>query len=92
MTYPEPSPPPAERQPFDASVVRAAVLAMLAIIVGSTFAYELARSTSPSTPIPKPRRSAPRRRRSRLRPTGVAKREPAAWLCPRREKLTGAPI
>jgi hypothetical protein len=31
---------------------------MLAIIVGSMFTYELVRSTSPSTPLPRPRPSA----------------------------------
>ena len=52
MTSPELPPPPTERQPLDASVVRAGVLAMLAIIVGSMFTYELVRSNSPSTPLP----------------------------------------
>jgi hypothetical protein len=56
MTSPEL--PPTERQPLDASVVRAGVLAMLAIIVGSMFTYELVRSASPSTPLPRPRPSA----------------------------------
>jgi hypothetical protein len=58
MTSPELSPPPTDRQPLDAGVVRAGVLAMLALIVGSMFTYELVRSTSPNTPIPKPRPSA----------------------------------
>jgi hypothetical protein len=59
MTSPELPPPPTERQPLDAGVVRAGVLAMLAIIVGSMFTYELVlRSTSPSTPLPRPRPSA----------------------------------
>jgi hypothetical protein len=58
MTSPEPTPPPTDRQPLDASVVRAGVLAMLALIVGSMFTYELVRSTSPSTPLPRPRPSA----------------------------------
>jgi hypothetical protein len=57
MTSPELPPPPTERQPLDASVVRAGVLAMLAIIVGSMFTYELVRSNSPSTPLPRPRPS-----------------------------------
>ena len=58
MTFPEISPPPTERQPLDAGLVRAGVLAVLALIVGSMFAYELVRSTSPSTPLPRPRPSA----------------------------------
>jgi hypothetical protein len=58
MTSPELTPPPTERQPLDAGLVRAAVLAMLAIIVGSMFTYELVRSASPSTPLPRPRPSA----------------------------------
>jgi hypothetical protein len=58
MTSPERSPPPTDRRPLDAGVVRAGVLAMLAVIVGSMFTYEIVRSTSPSTPIPKSRPSA----------------------------------
>jgi hypothetical protein len=58
MTSPELSPPPTDRQPLDADVVRAGVLAMLALIVGSMFTYEIVRSTSLSTPIPKPRPTA----------------------------------
>jgi hypothetical protein len=58
MTSSELSPPPKDRQPLDAGVVRAGVLAMLALIVGSMFTYELVRSTSPSTPLPRPRPSA----------------------------------
>ena len=54
MTSPERSPPPTDRQPLDAGVVRAGILAMLAQIVGSMFTYELVRSTSPSTPLPRP--------------------------------------
>jgi hypothetical protein len=58
MSSPEASPPPRDRPPLDAGAVRAGVLAMLALIVGSMFTYELVRSTSPSTPIPKPPPSA----------------------------------
>jgi hypothetical protein len=58
MSSPEASPPPRDRPPLDAGAVRAGVLAMLALIVGSMFTYELVRSTSPSTPVPKPRPSA----------------------------------
>jgi hypothetical protein len=58
MTSPELSRPPPDRPPLDASVVRAGVLAMLALIVGSMFTYELVRSTSPSTLLPRPRPSA----------------------------------
>jgi len=54
MTSPGLFPPPTDRQPLDASVVRTGVLAMLALIVGSMFTYELVRSTSPSTPLPRP--------------------------------------
>jgi hypothetical protein len=38
MTSFELSPPPTERQPLDAGVLRTGVLAMLALIVGSMFA------------------------------------------------------
>jgi hypothetical protein len=58
MTSSELSPPPTERQPLDAGVLRASVLALIALIVGSMFTYELVRSTSPSTPLPRPRPSA----------------------------------
>ena len=58
MISPELLPPSTDRQPLDAGVVRASVLAMLALIVGSMLTYELVRSTSPSTPIPKPRPTA----------------------------------
>ena len=58
MTSPERSPPPTDRQPLDARVVRAGVLATLALIVGPMLTYELVRSTSPSTPLPQPRPSA----------------------------------
>jgi hypothetical protein len=58
MTSPELPPPATDRQPLDAGVVRAGVLAMLAIIVGSMFTYELVWSTLPSTPLPRPRPSA----------------------------------
>jgi len=58
MTSSKLSPPPTDRQPLDAGVVRIGVLAMLAIIIGSMFTYELVRLTSPSTPLPRPRPSA----------------------------------
>jgi hypothetical protein len=58
MISSELSPPPTDRQPLDAGVIRIGVLAMLALIVGSMFTYELVRSTSPSTPLPRPRPSA----------------------------------
>jgi hypothetical protein len=58
MISPELLPPSTDRQPLDVGVVRASVLAMLALIVGSMLTYELVRSTSPSTPIPKPRPTA----------------------------------
>jgi hypothetical protein len=58
MTCSELSPPPTERQPLGAGVIRIGVLAMLALIVGSMLTYELVRSTSPSTPSPRPRPSA----------------------------------
>jgi hypothetical protein len=45
MTSSELSPPPTERQPLDAGVLRASVLALIALIVGSMFTYELVRST-----------------------------------------------
>jgi hypothetical protein len=46
-----------ERQPLDAGVVRTGILALIALIVGSMFTYELVRF-SPSTPLPRPRPSA----------------------------------
>jgi hypothetical protein len=58
MTSSELSPSPTDRRPLDASVVRTGVLAMLALIVGSMLTYELVRSISPSTPLPRPRPSA----------------------------------
>jgi hypothetical protein len=58
MTSSELSPPPTDWQPLDSGVVRTGVLAMLALIVGSMFTYELVRSASPSTPLPPPRPSA----------------------------------
>jgi hypothetical protein len=55
VTSSELSPPPTDRQPLDAGVVRTGVLTMLALIVGSMLTYELVRSTSP---LPRPRPSA----------------------------------
>jgi hypothetical protein len=54
------SPPPTEPKPLDAGVLRASILAMLALILGSMLAYDLVRPrlTSPSAPFPRPRPSA----------------------------------
>ena len=57
MTSSHISPPPMERQPLDVGVLRIGILALIALIVGSMFTYELVR-LSPSTPLPKPRPSA----------------------------------
>jgi hypothetical protein len=53
-------PPPTERQPLDAGVLRISILAVLALILGSMLAYDLVRPwlTSPSAPFPRPRPSA----------------------------------
>jgi hypothetical protein len=52
-TYPRPM----ERSPRDASVLRGGVLALIALIVSSMFAYDLVQS-SPRTPLPRPRPNA----------------------------------
>jgi hypothetical protein len=67
MTSSELSPSPTDRRPLDASVVRTGVLAMLALIVGSMLTYELVRSISPSTPLPR-RGRAPAARLRLLQP------------------------
>jgi hypothetical protein len=46
-----------ERQTLDAGFVRTGVLALIALIIGSMFTYDLVRF-SPSTPLPPPRPSA----------------------------------
>jgi hypothetical protein len=51
------SPLPTERQALDAGVVRTGVLALIALIVGLMFTYEVV-GFSPSTPLPRPRPSA----------------------------------
>jgi hypothetical protein len=53
-------PPPTERQPLDAGVLRISILAMLALLLGSMLTYDLVRSRliSTSTPFPRPRPSA----------------------------------
>ena len=56
MTFPHVSAPPM-RSPLQVGVLRTGVLALIALIVGSMFAYDLARS-SPRTPLPRPRPSA----------------------------------
>ena len=57
MTPSDISLPPMERQPLDVGVLRTGILALIALIVGSMFTYELVRF-SPSTPLPRPRPSA----------------------------------
>jgi hypothetical protein len=64
-------PPPTARQPLDAGVIRIGVLAMLALIVGSMLTYELVRSISPSTPLPRP--AGERQRR------GSGSRSQSSW-------------
>jgi hypothetical protein len=51
------SPPPMERQPLKVGVLRTGILALIALIIGSMFTYELVRF-SPSPPLPRPRPSA----------------------------------
>jgi hypothetical protein len=51
------SPPPMERSPLDAAVLRRGVLALIALIVGSMFMFDLVRSF-PQTPLPRSRPSA----------------------------------
>jgi hypothetical protein len=58
MTSSELSPPPTDRPPLDAGVLRTSVIALIAVIIGSMFTYELVRSISSSTPLPRPRPSA----------------------------------
>ena len=57
MTSTHVSPPSMEQSPLDAGVLRAGILALVALIVGSMFTYDLVRS-SPRTPLPRPRPSA----------------------------------
>ena len=49
--------PPMEPSPRDASVLRSGILVLIALIVGSMFAYDLVR-LSPRAPLPRPRPSA----------------------------------
>ena len=55
MIFPHVSAPPM-RSPLQVGVLRTGVLALVALIVGSMFAYDLARSW-PRTPLPRPRPS-----------------------------------
>ena len=57
MTSPHVSPPPMQRSPLHVSVLRTGVLALISLIVGSMFAYDLVRSAL-RTPLPRPRPSA----------------------------------
>ena len=57
MTSSHVFPPPMERKAVDAGVLRTGILALIALIVGSMFTYEMVRF-SPSTPLPRPRPSA----------------------------------
>jgi hypothetical protein len=56
MIFPHVSAPPM-RSSLQVGVLRTGVLALVALIVGSMFAYDLARS-SPRTPLPRSRPSA----------------------------------
>jgi hypothetical protein len=53
MTSSHISSPPIERQVPNVSILRAGVLAMIALIAGSMFAYDLVLSSR--TPLPRPR-------------------------------------
>ena len=53
MISPQVSPSSVERLPLDVGVLRTGILALIALIVGSMFVYDLALS-SPGTPLPKP--------------------------------------
>ena len=57
MISPHVSPSSVERSPLDVGVLRTGILALIALIVGSMFTYDLIRS-SPRTPLPTPRPSA----------------------------------
>jgi hypothetical protein len=57
MTSTHVSPPSMEQLPFDVGVLRTGILALVALIVGSMFTYDLVRS-SLRTPLPRPRPSA----------------------------------
>ena len=56
MTSPHVS-APLMRSPVQVGVLRTGVLALISLIVGSMFAYDLVRS-APRTPLPRPRPSA----------------------------------
>jgi hypothetical protein len=51
------SPPPMERSPLDAAVLRSGILALIALIVSSMLVFDLVRPF-PQTPLPRPRPSA----------------------------------
>ena len=57
MIYPHVSPSSVERSPLDVGVLRTGILALIALIVGSMFVYDLVLS-SPGTPLPRLRPSA----------------------------------
>jgi hypothetical protein len=57
MISPHVSPPPMERWPVHVGVLRTGVLALISLILGSMFAYDLVRS-SQQMPLPRPRPGA----------------------------------
>jgi hypothetical protein len=57
MTSTHVSPPSMEQSPLHVGVLRTGILALVALIVGSMFTYDLVRS-SPRTPLPRSRPSA----------------------------------
>jgi hypothetical protein len=57
MTSPHVSPPPMERWRLHVGVLRTGVLALITLILGSMFAYDLVRS-SPQMPLPRSRPGA----------------------------------
>jgi hypothetical protein len=57
MTSTHLSPPFMEQSPLHGGVLRTGILALVALIVGSMFTYDLVRF-SPRTPLPTPRPSA----------------------------------
>ena len=69
MTSSHISSPPIERQILNVGILRAGVLAMIALIAGSMFAYDLVLSSR--TPLPRPRPGAQRRSGSFGRPGGT---------------------
>jgi hypothetical protein len=81
MTSPHVSASPMERSPRVASVLRSGILALIALIVGSMFGYDLVRS-SPRTPLPRPRPNALGLSGSAVNPVGAPASRAAIWSAP----------